>query len=870
MQLIFCPQCNTLVLDAAVCPNCGWQRPRAAGEVGHAMWQIELGRALPKPLAAATIAGERFCVATEEGAVIALDIATGQMAWERTIGAGAALTLAASGSRLLVGAMDLRPLPGGSKPLLALDATTGETIWQYETAAHSLSAAALDGETAYVTTSDGLLHAVDVTTGRRRWVAQHGPWGPSAPAAGEGVVCAGGRGDALVVYADEDGRELWRAAGPAWFAHPLSIADGRVFAPCWDGNLYVFDPHDGHKLWAYTAERGSGMTSTPCVDGDLVVFGGRVYREAGGQREAGYALLALRAEDGAEQWRFPTARPVVAPTALADDTVLFGADDGHLYALDLASGAELWRFALDGRPVTQPQIDGEMACVATRNGSTYALRWRLGAREQLLASEEYLAKGEHEQAAIAYALAGDLAGAAAIFEQQLDQDRRAAQLYERAGQPAKAAMLWEQAGELRHARDLYTQAGYLPGIAGALEHMGELLEAARVYEQTGMAERAASLYERAGDRIKAAELYDQQGKFAQAAAIWESLGMWDRLVQDKLADGAPSEAARILELQGQLERAADLYENTGELEQALQLRLKLGHWERVASLASQLGSYAPLAEAHEQLGQSAQAAEAYEREAGRLATAHPADGARAAMLFEKAAELYDAALADEDLARCRQQVVRLRQLPEIAVSGGAQSAFVEFEWNTLSLLIKNTGYGPATQIQVAFRGAFDIEGNNPIERLPAKKTAPIEIYVRPQPDYYGPKVPLQISVTYQDRAGGQYSLTQRLPLRVLPKGSAAEQQTPLEIDIRGELPRASASHPVSNASLEDIDQQQQLLMTYRRNLAHYLGQKARFGETFVPAHIASSIGEERANILRVKSILGEWGVKVDDHPDDEA
>jgi len=34
MPPIFCPTCDTLILDAPACPACGWQRPRAAVEAG--------------------------------------------------------------------------------------------------------------------------------------------------------------------------------------------------------------------------------------------------------------------------------------------------------------------------------------------------------------------------------------------------------------------------------------------------------------------------------------------------------------------------------------------------------------------------------------------------------------------------------------------------------------------------------------------------------------------------------------------------------------------------------------------------------------------------------------------------------------------
>src|SRR5215475_12761349 len=70
-------------------------------------------------------------------------------------------------------------------------------------------------------------------------------------------------------------------------------------------------------------------------------------------------------------------------------------------------------------------------------------------------------------------------------------------------------------------------------------------------------------------------------------------------------------------------------------------------------------------------------------------------------------------------------------------------------------------------------------------------------------------------------------------------------------------------------SQEEIDQQQELLATHRRTLAHYLRQQAQLGTAHEPPGVASGIAEARAGIARCKATLRNWGALVDDHPDDE-
>ena len=863
---IFCPTCGDLVLDEMVCATCGWRRPSAAEDAGGLVWQGELEGRLRKPRCYPAIAAGRYCAPTEEGAVVALDLATGERVWSRTLGEGrAAHALATDGQRCFVGCADTRPIPASGKPLLALDARTGEPAWEYPTSAHSLSAAAVAGEVVCFTSSDGLLHAVDGPSGRRRWARAHPSWGPEAPAIGAEVICAGGRGEALVAYALADGAELWRFAGGGWFAGELTIADGRVYALCWDGWLYVLDVPSGRLLWKVRAERDKGFTAPPVVASGRVFIGGRVYRVAGEQQSAAYAMLALQAADGAELWRFYADRHIFVPPAIAGDTLLFGSDDGCFYALDAVCGGKRWQAQVDGRIVAQPQVVGDLAFVAERDGMVAALRWRPAMTEGLLPPKVYLERGEHELAAIASVLGGQCETAAMLYEQHLGRPREAALLYERAGKPGRAAPLWQRLGELRRARDCYSAAGDSPGLAAALAQLGEPLQAARVYEEIGQVAVAASLYEQSGDRVRAAELYDQAGQFSRAHVIWESLGQWERLVGDLIREGKPAEAAVILERERQLERAAELYEEAGQFQQALRVRVALEHWERVAALASRVGDDEQAAAAHERLHAALPAALAYERAAERAIAAVPVDEERVAALYERAALLYDELYDAERAGACRRQIRRYRRLPELVVVGEAHEAFVEYEWNTFTLRVQNAGYGPAHAIAVLPRGEFDVEGDDHIIALPAGRSVALELSLRPHHEQYGPKVPLEIVVQYEDARQGRYEIVQQCPVHVVRQGAEPGVITPLEIRVG--TPPAS-SHPTA-LDQEEIDEQLRLMKIHRARLRVLLEQQARLGTAYAPPGIALDIDEARADIRRLKAILRRAGARVEDSPNDE-
>lgn len=783
IPVVFCPTCGELILAQPACPACGWRRPVEPEGAGQAAWCADLGTRLIKPHCYPIVAAGRYCLGTEDGLLLGIDLASGQVAWEQRLDPGSmAHALATDGERLFAGGEDVQTIPTPGKALLALDARSGGELWRYATRAHSLSAPAVAEGAVYVAASDGRLHAVDAGSGQQRWTAEHPAWGPAAPAAGEGLVCAGGRGTELVAYAAADGAVQWHFSAANWFATRPTIDGGAVYALCWDDHLYALDAHTGRLRWKLTGERGKGFTSPPAVAGGCLFIGSRAYRQVEGQQAAGYALLALDGADGREVWRFYAERHITAPPAAAEGLVFFGAGDGAFYALDAASGEEQWRMQVKSRAVAQPQVAGDLVLFGGRDGMVYAVRWRARSPE-LPSAQEYEQQGQHAEAAAAYALQGDLERAATIYVDILDRPREAARLYERAGKFSQAAGLWARVGDLHRARDLYRQTGDRLGLAGVLVHMGELLSAARLYEEEGRLDEAARLYEQASDRGKAADLYDRLGWRDKAQSLWDSLGWWEKSVEAYIAEGKPTEAARLLEEHEQWERAADLYETAELWPQALAIRVRLGHWDRVADLAPRAGDYEQLAQAQERLGHPELAAEACEQAAEQLLAAQPADEARVAGLYERAERLYGGMFDEDKAASCHRRVLEHRRLPQVVVSGKAREEFMEHEWNTLDLKVENTGFGPARNIRITFSDKFEVGDPVQVSGLPAGKARPLKVEVRPREGEYGRTVPLKIAVTYGDLRGGQHEAAVSLSVHVVQKGILPGVTTPVAINI---------------------------------------------------------------------------------------
>src|SRR5262245_8138350 len=70
------------------------------------------------------------------------------------------------------------------------------------------------------------------------------------------------------------------------------------------------------------------------------------------------------------------------------------------------------------------------------------------------------------------------------------------------------------------------------------------------------------------------------------------------------------------------------------------------------------------------------------------------------------------------------------------------------------------------------------------------------------------------------------------------------------------------------SSEEEIDEQKKRLDIHRCTLTLSLDQKALHTKAYSPPIIEHEIREARANIRPVKKTLRDWGVSVEDHPDD--
>jgi hypothetical protein len=149
-----------------------------------------------------------------------------------------------------------------------------------------------------------------------------------------------------------------------------------------------------------------------------------------------------------------------------------------------------------------------------------------------------------------------------------------------------------------------------------------------------------------------------------------------------------------------------------------------------------------------------------------------------ATLYENAVRLYSIVFDVAHADACRRQVRHYRKLPEIVIGENKHQVFIEYEWNTLTLQLENSGYGLACNIDIDVHGTFDLGGDRRVWSLPLGQSVLHDLVVRPQRGQYGPTVPLKIVVSYEDVHGARYAATQHISIRVVQQGISTETITP--------------------------------------------------------------------------------------------
>uniref|UniRef100_A0A087YGD5 Carrier domain-containing protein n=1 Tax=Poecilia formosa TaxID=48698 RepID=A0A087YGD5_POEFO len=286
----------------------------------------------------------------------ALDLASGNLLWERVLGDRIEASAAVShcGSLVVVGSYD------GCVYFLCTD--SGETKWVFKTEDAVKSCPAVDPFTGLVVVGshDGHVYALDPQLRRCVWKRD----------------CGGG----------------------AVFSSPhLESSRRRLYAATLGGRLLCLNMDSGDVLWSYCRDKpffsspnsSCGHIAIGSVDGNICCL----------------------SDSGELLWQYRTEAPVFSSPSFVpgQQRLLCGSHDGRLYCLSCADGSIVWTFQTSGKVYSTPCVfqgsavgrRGALVGLASTDGTV----WILDARDgRVLASS---------------ALPGELFSSPVVWEQSL-------------------------------------------------------------------------------------------------------------------------------------------------------------------------------------------------------------------------------------------------------------------------------------------------------------------------------------------------------------------------------------------------------------------------------------------------------------------
>ena len=329
-------------------------------QTGETDWTYQTGAAVPEPnlqiplgiIGSAAVADGAVYVGDATATVHAVDVVTGEARWRTTVDTQPNASIWSSpvilDGTLYVGVASVAKQVGFRGSVVALDAATGELLWQTYMVPEGSDGAGVFAVPA-VDADRGLLY---VGT-QNAYSASPAPYGNAISIVA--LDLATGAVDWAFNAPPNDGRtaptdDVGFSASPNLFAATINgvprdlIGEGQK-----SGVYWALDRATGAVVWqTQVAPSGAlgGMEGTSAVAGGVIAVPATDWPEADGPATG--LVSGLDAATGAVRWTATQTAPAASPVGIADGLVFHAGLDGIIHAYDLMDGTELWSFDLGG------------------------------------------------------------------------------------------------------------------------------------------------------------------------------------------------------------------------------------------------------------------------------------------------------------------------------------------------------------------------------------------------------------------------------------------------------------------------------------------------------------------------------------------
>lgn len=224
----------------------------------------------------------------------------------------------------------------------ALDADSGETVWEYEVGSEVVSTPAVPDDAVYVGASNGTLYALGPSSGTVEWTYETRDMIWSSPAVAYGTVfVADWNGNVHAVDAATGDEEWFADTAGQYISGSVAVDEGAVYVGHTPYNtlddpttnhakIFRFDRATGAEEWSFETS-ALEVGSSPVVTEDRLYVGSHRQTEGDGDDVGIHALTT----DGEPEWFLPVGgRGVGSSPALVDGRLYVGGTDATVYAIE--------------------------------------------------------------------------------------------------------------------------------------------------------------------------------------------------------------------------------------------------------------------------------------------------------------------------------------------------------------------------------------------------------------------------------------------------------------------------------------------------------------------------------------------------------
>ncbi|ESJ22350.1 pyrrolo-quinoline quinone [Cupriavidus sp. HPC(L)] len=327
-------------------------------------WRASVGKSGPYSLQPVAV-GDKVYVSSHGGDVMALDATSGRTLWKVDTDVDLTTGPGSDGN--------VTAVAGEKGVVFAFDAS-GKQLWKKQINGEILSSPLVGHDLVVVRTTDTRVLGLDAQTGERRWIYQRAQTPLNLRAAmgmvfaGDGIVM-GFPGGKLGVLAPSNGVLRWEST----ISYPKGVSEierlndvtglpminGRqVCATTFQGRIACLELANGQPQWGKDFSSPVGPTQD-----DVSLF-------AANENSVVYAFDR---QNGNERWRNEQLRnrPLGMPLALGR-SVVFGDFEGYLHFLSREDGKFVARVRAGSSPITAaPVVAGQTLVVQSRGGDVY-------------------------------------------------------------------------------------------------------------------------------------------------------------------------------------------------------------------------------------------------------------------------------------------------------------------------------------------------------------------------------------------------------------------------------------------------------------------------------------------------------------------